>query len=83
MDDAERDFIHRGIAARRFRRAFVLADGIEVTGSSLTNGLLNIDLARPKPQVSVQRIEIDAGDEPALEEAPVAKIKLASSKGGE
>jgi len=32
QDDQTRDFIHRGIAARRFRRAFVLADGIEITG---------------------------------------------------
>ncbi len=82
-DDEERDFIHRGIAARRFRRAFVLADGIEVTGSTLTNGLLNIDLARPKPQISVQQIEIEAGDDPALEATPVSRIKLATSKHGE
>ncbi len=84
-DDEERTFIHRGIAARRFRRAFVLADGIEIAGAALTNGLLNIDLARPKPQISVRRIEIDAGDEAALETAPakVSRIKLASSKGGE
>lgn len=80
-DDEERQFIHRGIAARRFRRAFVLADGIEITGASLTNGLLNIDLARPKPEVTVKRIEIDAGDEDALQSAPAKKIKLASSQG--
>lgn len=83
-DDGERDFIHRGIASRRFRRAFVLADGIEITNASLTNGLLNIDLARPMPNVSVRRIEIDATDEPALEVDPATptKIKLASSKTG-
>lgn len=80
-DDAERQFIHRGIAARRFRRAFVLADGIEITGASLQNGLLNIDLARPQPQTTVKRIEIDAGDEDAVDAAPETKIKLASSQG--
>jgi len=78
-DEAERQFIHRGIAARRFRRAFVLADGIEISGAALVNGLLNIDLARPKPQVSVKRIEIDAGEDGTLEAAPT-KIKLASGK---
>lgn len=84
-EEEARNFVHRGIAARRFRRAFVLADGIEVTGSSLTNGLLNIDLSRPKPQTSVQHIEIDAGDEPTLEAQPqeVSRIKLATSKGCE
>jgi len=81
-DVGERTFIHRGIAARKFRRAFVLADGIEIAGASLANGLLNIDLARPKPQVSVKRIEIDAGDEGAVEDEPKAtRIKLASGQG--
>jgi HSP20 family molecular chaperone IbpA len=79
-DEQERTFIHRGIAARKFRRAFVLADGIEIAGASLTNGLLNIDLVRPKPQVSVKRIEIDAGDEAAVE-PQATRIKLASGQG--
>lgn len=79
-DEGERQFIHRGIAARKFRRAFVLADGIEIAGASLTNGLLNIDLARPRPQASVKRIEINAGEDTALEAEPT-KIKLASGKG--
>ena len=79
-DDGERAFIHRGIAARRFRRAFVLADGIEITGASLTNGLLNIDLARPKPQVTVKHIAIEGGEEGAENAAPT-RIKLASKQG--
>jgi HSP20 family molecular chaperone IbpA len=81
-DERERNFIHRGIAARKFRRAFVLADGIEIGGASLQNGLLNIDLVRPKPQVSVKRIEIDAGDESAVDAgAQATPIKLAGGKG--
>jgi len=81
-DDATRDFIHRGIASRRFRRAFVLADGIEITNASLTNGLLNIDLARPVPKVSIQQIEISGGDDLDSDAStkPVSRIKLASSK---
>ncbi|MCW5717996.1 MAG: Hsp20 family protein [Bauldia sp.] len=46
-DEPERAYLYRGIAARRFQRTFVLADGIEVLGADLSNGLLSIDLARP------------------------------------
>jgi len=57
-DDEDRVFLHRGIASRQFQRTFVLADGIEVTDAGLSNGLLNIDLARPEPAVQVRKIEI-------------------------
>jgi HSP20 family molecular chaperone IbpA len=53
-----RIFLHRGIAARQFQRAFVMAEGIEVKGAWLDNGLLHIDLARPQPQVRVKTIHI-------------------------
>ncbi|MDP3548361.1 Hsp20 family protein [Phreatobacter sp. HK31-P] len=63
QDDAEgRDFIHRGIAARQFQRVFVLADGMEVMGADLKNGLLSVDLARPEPERIVRRIDIAALD---------------------
>ena len=54
-------FLHRGIAARQFSRAFVLADGIEVTSAALENGLLRISLSRPDSQPSVRVIEIKTG----------------------
>jgi HSP20 family molecular chaperone IbpA len=57
-DAQERVFLHRGIAARQFQRAFVLAEGIEVRGAWLDNGLLNIDLARPQPEPRVKTISI-------------------------
>jgi HSP20 family molecular chaperone IbpA len=58
-DDSQgRVFLHRGIAARQFQRAFVMAEGIEVKGAWLDNGLLNIDLARPQPEAKVRHIEI-------------------------
>lgn len=57
----DRTFLHRGIAARQFQRAFVLAEGIEVTGATLENGLLAIDLVRPKAETIVRNIEIKAG----------------------
>jgi len=58
-DDSQgRIFLHRGIAARQFQRAFVLAEGIEVRGAWLDNGLLHVDLARPQPESRVKTIEI-------------------------
>jgi HSP20 family molecular chaperone IbpA len=57
----DRVFLHRGIAARQFQRSFVLADGVEVTGASLENGLLHIDLARATPESAVQTIRITRG----------------------
>ncbi|MDP2803570.1 MAG: Hsp20 family protein [Phreatobacter sp.] len=63
QDDTEgRDFIHRGIAARQFQRVFVLADGMEVMGADLKNGLLSVDLARPEPERVVRRIDIAEQD---------------------
>jgi len=57
-DLAERVFLHRGIAARAFQRAFVLADGVEVAGADLDHGLLHIDLRRMVPDTIVQTIRI-------------------------
>src|SRR6516165_5313717 len=59
QDDKTRQFIHRGIAARQFQRTFVLADGMEVLGADLRNGLLSIELARPEPERIVKTIAIN------------------------
>jgi HSP20 family molecular chaperone IbpA len=59
-DDKSRDFIHRGIAARQFQRTFLLAEGMEVLGADLSDGLLSIDLARPEPERIVRKIDIAA-----------------------
>src|SRR3984893_17882819 len=58
QDDKARQYLHRGIAARQFQRTFVLADGMEVLGADLQNGLLAIDLARPEPERVVKTIAI-------------------------
>ena len=55
----ERVFLHRGIAARQFQRAFVLADGVEVAGATLENGLLHVDLKRAAPDTVIQTIAIN------------------------
>jgi HSP20 family molecular chaperone IbpA len=57
-EDKSRDFLYRGIATRQFQRTFVLADGIEVRGADLANGLLSIDLVRIEPERLVRRIVI-------------------------
>lgn len=58
VDEGDRDYLHRGIAARQFQRMFVLADGMRVTGAALKNGLLAIDLDRPEPERLVRKINI-------------------------
>jgi HSP20 family molecular chaperone IbpA len=61
-DDRERVYLHRGIAARQFQRSFVLAEGIEVVRAELGNGLLHIDLHRPRPEPQVRNIAITTTD---------------------
>lgn len=56
--DEGRVFLHRGIAARAFQRSFVLAEGVEVAGATMENGLLHIDLRRAVPEPVVQTIRI-------------------------
>ncbi len=58
---ADRVYLHRGIAARQFQRSFVLAEGIEVVGAELDNGLLHVDLVRPEQESRVKTIEIKPG----------------------
>lgn len=57
-DDKSRTFLHRGIAARQFQRAFVLAEAIEVASAELNDGLLSIDLVRHEPERLARKIEI-------------------------
>ena len=59
-DEEGKTYLHHGIAARQFQRSFVLADGIEISGAGLENGLLSIELDRPVPSVEVKTIEIAA-----------------------
>ncbi len=62
QDDTQREFLHRGIAARQFQRVFLLADGMQVAGADLKNGLLSIDLDRPEPDRLVRKINISVKD---------------------
>lgn len=64
IDDRERQYLHRGIAARQFQRAFLLAEGMQVLGADLVNGLLSIDLVRPEPERVIRKIDIATPEEP-------------------
>jgi len=61
-EEKTRDYLHRGIAARQFQRAFLLAEGIEALGAELAQGLLSIDLVRPRPERMARKIKIEARD---------------------
>ncbi|MGR3292123.1 MAG: Hsp20 family protein [Paracoccaceae bacterium] len=58
-DTDGRIYLHQGIAARQFQRSFVLAEGVEVAGADLKNGLLNVDLKRLQKNAVVQTIKIN------------------------
>lgn len=60
-DSGTREYLHRGIAARQFLRTFVVADGIEVVGAELRDGLLSVDLERPERTNQVRRVQISNG----------------------
>lgn len=66
VDDDNRVYLHRGIAARQFQRAFVLAEGIEITGASLASGLLHVDLMRHVPEPQVRTVKINTGKSAAV-----------------
>src|SRR5262249_32937916 len=75
-DNQGRVFLHRGIAARQFQRAFVLAEGIEVKGAWLDNGLLNIDLVRPQPESRIKTIQINRPAPTGVNSKGVARPKI-------
>jgi len=73
-------FLHRGIAARSFERQFQLADHIKVTGATLKNGLLHIELEREIPEaLKPRKITIQSSDTTTLD-AKVENMKLTDSK---
>lgn len=65
-DGKERNYLHQGIAGRNFERVFQLADHVKVTGATLENGLLNIDLVREIPEAMKPRQIAINGKAPQL-----------------
>ena len=64
-DERERIYLHRGIAARQFQRSFVLAEGIEIKGASMSNGLLHVELIRHIPEPEIRNIKIESPENKA------------------
>jgi HSP20 family molecular chaperone IbpA len=62
VEQGERDYLHRGIAARQFQRVFVVADGMQVQGAVLKNGLLSVDIMRPEPERLIRKINISVSE---------------------
>ena len=54
-DKGERQYLHKGISARPFRRVFSLAEYVEVKGASFEDGLLKIQLVRELPEAMKPR----------------------------
>lgn len=69
-----RVYLHRGIAARQFQRSFILADGIEVLGASLDNGLLHIDMERQEPESTARKINIKPENKALMKNAKTIEV---------
>jgi molecular chaperone IbpA len=67
--EVEREFIHKGIGARAFKRSFTLADTVEVRGADLVNGILTVELENVIPEEKKPRkIEIGTSGKTLLTE---------------
>jgi molecular chaperone IbpA len=72
-NDAERRFVHRGLAERNFERRFQLAEYVVVRDAQLADGLLSISLKRELPEaLKPRKIEINAGGASTLIEGDKA-----------
>jgi HSP20 family molecular chaperone IbpA len=80
-EDDDRVYLHRGIAARQFQRSFVLAEGIEVSGAFLDNGLLNIDLERPAVEETVRTVKIERAAKGAAKKSARTSIDVEDKAG--
>ena len=50
VEDESKDFVHKGLASRAFKRSFTLADDVEISGASLKDGILVVSLERIIPE---------------------------------
>lgn len=61
-DEDDKDYLHRGLATRQFKRTFQLASGVEVRQAELNNGLLAVELVRPRQEKRVLKVGIATAD---------------------
>ncbi|MEO1013854.1 MAG: Hsp20 family protein [Pseudomonadota bacterium] len=71
--EADRTFLHQGIAGRSFERRFQIADHVKIVQATLENGLLNVDLRREIPEAKKPR-------KVAINAAPEASLKVVDDK---
>jgi HSP20 family molecular chaperone IbpA len=71
-----RFFLHRGIAARQFKRSFVLADGVKVGDAWLENGLLHIDMTRVPPDRAARKIKISRRDDSGRQAIEIENVRV-------
>jgi len=74
--EEDKQYLHRGIATRAFKQTFNLADHVKVTGASLENGLLTIELVREVPEaLKPRRIEIATNTQPVMAQDNAKQIE--------
>ncbi len=71
VDDGDREYLHRGIAARQFQRSFVLAEGLEIKNAELECGLLSINLVQPVVEKLVRKIKISNLEDESVSQGSV------------
>ncbi|MDG4649540.1 Hsp20 family protein [Roseibacterium sp. SDUM158017] len=77
-DEAQRTYLHRGIATRAFEKRFQLADHVRVTGAVHENGMLHVDLVREVPEaLKPRRIEIASRGPKAIEAERASEAETA------
>ena len=79
-DDKDRIFVHRGIGKRQFQRAFVLAEGIEISGAALDNGLLHVDMERPITEPEIRTIPIEKAESGPGTHAKAIEVDTSSAE---
>lgn len=73
INDAQENYIYRGVAAREFERKFIMADGAEVADATLKDGMLYVKVALEEPEVVRKQIPINSGSSAAADEEQPAE----------
>ena len=75
QEEGQRVYLHRGLAARNFEQRFQLADHVQVSGATLVNGLLSIELARVVPEtLKPRKVEIGSAASVASNVQPLERV---------
>ena len=64
-DDGKKDYIHKGIGARKFHKTFTLAEYVEVVEGAYVDGVLTVVCERQLPEEKKPR-KLDLGDSKVL-----------------